>query len=133
MKVLHTMIVNTAKLLDDVEGKDTEVSLQATLADFLGPLKEIQKQNKAAQVVGKKLQRMVGEVEQASKQLPAEFSQALEASMVGQRTLSSSFRQIIAGLEEKMKEVKQADFFDLITSTVSKVEKRFVLLLHQFF
>jgi len=133
MKVLHTMIVNTAKLLDDVEGKDTGVSLQATLADFLGPLKEIQKQNKAAQVVGKKLQRRVGELEQASKQLPAEFSQALEASMVGQRTLSSSFRQIIAGLEEKMKEVKQADFFDLITSTVSKVEKRFVLLLHQFF
>lgn len=111
MKILHTMIVNAAKALDEAEGKSTEISLQATLAEFLAPLKEIQKQNKMAQGVGKKLQKRAGDVEQASKQLPFEFSQALESSLVSQRTLSSSFRQIISGLEEKLKEAKQVRGF----------------------
>jgi hypothetical protein len=111
MKILHTMIVNAAKALDEAEGKSTETLLQTTLAEFLAPLKEIQKQNKMAQGVGKKLQKRAGEVEQASKQLPFEFSQALESSLVSQRTLSSSFRQIISGLEEKLKEAKQVRDF----------------------
>jgi len=46
LKALHTLITSTARLLDDVEGKDSGISLQEGLAELLAPVNEIQKHNK---------------------------------------------------------------------------------------
>jgi len=67
----------------------------------------------AIQVLSKKIQRRLGEVEQASKQVSLKVSHELQSFVDTQRTLSNTLVKIHTELEAKLKEASQVRFFSV--------------------